>query len=214
MNMKHYMIALGSLALLVLPSCVVPSNYYGSSHSSLNTSISVLPHGYQTIYVGGSPYYYHGSTWYRRYNNRFIRSSRPSNYHGSIGRSTSYNRGLQRLPSGYNSVNISGSRYYQKGNSWYQRKGNQYYKTSRPTTASRYTKSSSRSQNRVTQSRQKQQSSFNRNQRIQKSPTNTSSSNTIRNSSVRQSSNRRFNNSSGGSSRNGSTSFRNRRNFN
>lgn len=132
MNMKYLTIILGSLSLLLLPSCVVPADYYGAP--SAHSSIRVLPAGYKTVYVSGSPYYYHNNYWYKPYNGRYIQSSRPRNYYGPIGRSSyNYNhQGLHRLPSGYTSTYISGSRYYHNGNSWYQRRGNQYYKTSRP----------------------------------------------------------------------------------
>ena len=133
MNLKFYTIVLSSLALIALPSCIVPSNFAHTSSPLLNTSIRVLPHGYRTVHVGGSPYYYAGNSWYRRNSYGYTRVSRPHNYYGSIGRSTGYSRGISRLPSGYRAVSYNGASYYTNGSSWYQRRGNQYYQGSRPT---------------------------------------------------------------------------------
>ncbi|MDC0087999.1 hypothetical protein OAI07_00495 [Akkermansiaceae bacterium] len=97
MNIKHSIIALGSFTLLVLPSCIAPNNTYAASRVSVGaSSYSTLPYGYQTVHVGGYPYYYYGNSWYRRNNGRYFRSSRPSNYNGSIGRSLSRSSSFNR----------------------------------------------------------------------------------------------------------------------
>ena len=151
MNMKYYIIALGSAALFALPSCVVPGDYYGApraSVSSVSTSIRVLPTGYRTVRVGSSPYYYHGNSWYRPYNRGYIRCARPSNYYGSIGRPVGYSSsGISHLPYGYRSTHIGGSRYYSNGNSYYQNRGNKYYKTSRPSSSTQFNSSRSPQRN-------------------------------------------------------------------
>ena len=87
----------GALLISALSSCVGPTHVYRDSapidtYQGANTykdSYSVLPVGYQTVWVSGAPYYFYGNSWYRRSNSRFIRSSRPIGYKGSIGRSFS-----------------------------------------------------------------------------------------------------------------------------
>ncbi len=135
---KTLLIALSTVILLALPSCVDPGyGYYGG------TSYSVLPYGYSTVHVSGVPYYYYGNSWYRRSSGRYIRCSRPHGYHGTIGRHSSRHHGtigrhssrhhgITRLPRGYRSHNIGGTRYYSHGNTWYRRSGNIYHVTPRP----------------------------------------------------------------------------------
>ena len=95
MMIKEQILYIGSSLLIsVLSSCVGPAHVYRDSaplethqgSNSYNYSYRVLPVGYQTVWIGGSPYYYYGNSWYRRSNSRFIRSSRPIGYKGSIGR--------------------------------------------------------------------------------------------------------------------------------
>lgn len=78
--------ALGILTLLLLPSCVDTGYYsYSGSYSTgyyPGSSLTTLPHGYTRVYVGGIPYYHHGSRWYRRSGGRYIACARPHNYHG------------------------------------------------------------------------------------------------------------------------------------
>jgi hypothetical protein len=135
---KILLIALSAVILLVLPSCVDPGyGYYGGSGYYGSSSYSALPYGYNTIHVSGIPYYYYGNSWYRRGSGRYIRCGRPHGYHGTIGRHSSYGRGINHLPRGYRSHNIGGSRYYSHGNTWYRRKGSNYHVTPRPKNAPR-----------------------------------------------------------------------------
>lgn len=144
--MKYCHIALSSLVLCLLSSCVVPPGYYGNGPSvrtsTVVTSLRVLPHGYRTIHVGGSPFYHHGNNWYKRHHNGYIRCDRPHNYHGSIGRHSSYHKpsyGHSRVS--YTPVYIGGTKYYRNGSSLYQRRGDRYYKTSYPRTVNHKYKS-------------------------------------------------------------------------
>ena len=135
MKFQLLLFALASLLPFALSSCHSGAYYstaQGSSHQGSSSYLTSLPFGYSTIYVSGSPFYYHNNYWYRRSNGRYYRTSRPSGYKGSLGRSSSYGH-LTRLPSGYRSHTISGSRYYSHGNIWYTHRSGKYYPVSRPT---------------------------------------------------------------------------------
>ena len=124
--------ALGALTLLLLSSCVDP-NYYGESVHYGSASYTTLPNGHNTVYVSGTPYYHHGSQWYRRSSGRYISCSRPHGYHGSIGHSGHHSsHGISRLPYGYRSVTVGSSSYYNHGSTWYRRSGSRYVTCQRP----------------------------------------------------------------------------------
>ncbi len=132
MKTPFLLTALGALTLLLLSSCVDPGYYGGSAHYS-SASYTTLPHGYNTVYVSGTPYYHHGSQWYRRSSGRYINCSRPHGYHGSIGHSrhqSSY--GISHLPYGYRSVTVGSSNYYNHGSTWYRKSGSRYVTCQRP----------------------------------------------------------------------------------
>ena len=107
MNVKT--ILMSSIALLILPSCVDPGYYAGSSYRSGSSSYSSLPYGYRTVNVGSNPYYYSGNSWYTRNNGRYTSCARPHGYNGSIGRHSSYSSNRyntsssHRYPSNYGS---------------------------------------------------------------------------------------------------------------
>jgi len=137
MKTSLLLVALCTLVLLLLPSCVDPNYYGSSSYGSIHygsSSYSALPYGYNTVHVSGVPYYYYGNRWYRRSSGRYISCSRPHGYQGSIGHSSQhYNHGISRLPYGYRSVSVGNSRYYNHGSTWYRKSGNRYVTCQRPT---------------------------------------------------------------------------------
>ena len=125
MNNAFLTSILTALGILSLSSCVDPNYYEGSYGSSSSTIFTTLPHGYSTIYVSGSPYYYYGSTWYRRSGNHYVHCSRPHGYHGNVGRPHHYN-GISSLPYGYRTTYVGGNRYYNHGSTWYRKSGSRY----------------------------------------------------------------------------------------
>lgn len=133
MKNKFISLLICSFAILSVSSCVVPDGGFGN-YSSL--SLSVLPTGYRTVYVGGNPYYYVSNSWYRRSNGRYIGCPRPYGYSGSIGSSYNgrygSNYGLTRLPSGYRTVTYGGQIFYNNGSSWYNRNSGRYHQCSAP----------------------------------------------------------------------------------
>lgn len=131
MKIPSALITLSAVALLLLPSCVVPEHYAGSGYYT-DTSLSTLPCGYRTVHVSGVPYYYYENNWYRRSGDRYINCSRPYGYKGSIGRHYHNNHEVTRLPYGYRTTIISGTRYYNHGNNWYRRSGNRYASCPKP----------------------------------------------------------------------------------
>ena len=131
MNNTFLTTILTALGLLTLSSCVDPYYYEGGYSSSSSAIFTTLPHGYTTIYVGGNPYYYHGSRWYRRSGSHYIHCSRPHGYHGSIGRPHHYS-GISRLPYGYRTTYVGGHRYYNHGSTWYRKSGSRYVSCAKP----------------------------------------------------------------------------------
>jgi hypothetical protein len=125
------------LAIISIPSCVNPD---GSLAGYTNVSLNVLPSGYQTVYVSGSPYYYVRNTWYRRAHNGYVSCPRPHGYRGSLGAGyyggygdhSDSDYGLTHLPYGYQTVSYGSQIYYNNGNSWYRRNGGRYHVCSEP----------------------------------------------------------------------------------
>lgn len=131
MNHPLLHIALGMIAAVLLSSCVDP-NYYGGSYGYVgSSSYSTLPYGYQTVYVSGTPYYYHGKSWYRYHGGRYVVCPRPYGYHGSIGH-THHHGTISRLPYGCRKVVVHGRPYYNHGNHWYRKSGSRYVTCSKP----------------------------------------------------------------------------------
>ena len=71
--------------------------------------LNVLPFGYSSIYVGGSPYYYNDGVYYRSYNNSSYEVVAPP-----------LNATVSRLPSNATVTVIDGQKYYQVGGTFYQ----------------------------------------------------------------------------------------------
>ncbi|MCP5537769.1 MAG: hypothetical protein H7A51_16235 [Akkermansiaceae bacterium] len=72
-------LAIAALMMTSLPSCgpaIIPPPV---PHPP-GVGLRVLPYGYRTVYVGGVPYYYNGSHWYRRSHGRYISCPRPRGY--------------------------------------------------------------------------------------------------------------------------------------
>ena len=131
MNNAFLTTVLTALGILSLSSCVDPTYYEGGYRSSGSATFTTLPHGYSTIYVSGNPYYYHGSRWYRRSGSHYINCSRPHGYHGNIGSPHHYS-GISRLPYGYRTTYVGGSRYYNHGSTWYRKSGSRYVSCAKP----------------------------------------------------------------------------------
>ena len=131
MNKVFLTTVLTALGILSLSSCVDPTYYEGGYRSSSSATFTTLPYGYSTIYVSGNPYYYHGSRWYRRSGSHYIHCSRPHGYHGNIGRPHHYS-GVSRLPYGYRTTYVGGSRYYNHGSTWYRKSGSRYVSCAKP----------------------------------------------------------------------------------
>lgn len=134
--MKHSfpLLLFAALGVFLLSSCVDPNYYHtGNTRTSYSTSatFTTLPHGYRTIYVSGTPYYYCGTRWYRRSGSHYVTCARPYGYYGTIGRSHHYH-GLSRLPYGCRTTYVGGHRYYTHGNTWYRKSGSRYVTCSKP----------------------------------------------------------------------------------
>jgi len=81
----------------------VSRSYYGSfTNYSYN-----LPYGYRTVHHHGSPYYYHGGSWYRPYGARFAIVAPP------------YGIGVSVLPPFYSTLWYGGSPYYYADSVYY-----------------------------------------------------------------------------------------------
>lgn len=131
--MKHRILlpVLTALLVLCLSSCVDPYYYDDNTTLSVSASYTTLPHGYQTVYVSGIPYYYCGSRWYRRSGSHYIVCSRPYGYYGHIGRPY-HHHSIQRLPYGCRTTYVGGHRYYTHNNKWYRKSGSGYVACAKP----------------------------------------------------------------------------------
>ncbi len=72
-------ISLSALTMMLMPACA-PAVIGPPIPRPPGVGLSVLPYGYRTVHVGGVPYYYNGSRWYRRSHGRYIGCSRPRGY--------------------------------------------------------------------------------------------------------------------------------------
>lgn len=60
-------------------TCARPYGYYGTiGRTHHYQSVSRLPYGYRSTYVGGHRYYTHRNTWYRKSGSRYVTCSKPS----------------------------------------------------------------------------------------------------------------------------------------
>ena len=66
-----------------------------------------LPYGYRTVHHHGSPYYYHGGSWYRPYGPRYVVVAPP------------FGIGIGVLPPFYSTVWFGGSPYYYADSTYY-----------------------------------------------------------------------------------------------
>lgn len=150
-----------SLAIgMTLSSCVVPSDGYGSSTTTVTTyqpgrKINSLPGGYRSETISGTTYYYHDGSYYRRQSDGYVvvEAPRSSRYYSDYERryrsdyrdqrgSRYYRdsrdprnesvRVVTRLPDGYRVVTRGGTQYYQAGDQYYRRDGDRYIVVSQP----------------------------------------------------------------------------------
>ena len=62
-------------------TCPRPLGYHGSLGKHHHySSISRLPYGCRTTYVGGHRYYHHGNTWYRKSGSGYVTCPKPSGH--------------------------------------------------------------------------------------------------------------------------------------
>ena len=157
MKTKSTILILASgLTIGMLSSCVSPYDSYGgasvttTSYHQPGYRINSLPRGHRSEVISGSNYYYHDGAYYRRDSSGYVvveapRSSRYyseyNRHRGSGNYRTSGNhrgqrhdsvRTINRLPTGYRTVNHGGTRYYTTGDTYYQRQGSSYIVVSRP----------------------------------------------------------------------------------
>jgi hypothetical protein len=85
-------------------------SYFQVVAPPIGISIGLLPPGYRSIYVGGSPYYYYGGTYYRP-------GKKPNTYDvvdAPIGAS------IPELPQDAKVVVINGQKYYEQDGTYYK----------------------------------------------------------------------------------------------
>ncbi len=88
-------------------------SHYGSysnyryNYPARGYSTYAMPMGYRTSYYGGSPYYYHGGSWYRPYGPRYVVVAPP------------FGIGIGVLPPFYTTLWYGGSPYYYADNTYY-----------------------------------------------------------------------------------------------
>jgi hypothetical protein len=80
---------------------------YGYSYPSRGYATYNLPYGYRTVHHHGSPYYYHGGSWYRPYGPRFVVVAPP------------FGIGVSVLPPYYSTLWYGGSPYYYADSTYY-----------------------------------------------------------------------------------------------
>jgi hypothetical protein len=80
---------------------------YSYNYPARGYSTYAMPRGYYTSYYGGSPYYYHGGSWYRPYGPRYVVVAPP------------FGIGISVLPPFYSTLWYGGSPYYYADNTYY-----------------------------------------------------------------------------------------------
>ena len=80
---------------------------YGYSYPARGYAAYQLPYGYHTVHHHGSPYYYHGGSWYRPYGPRYVVVAPP------------FGIGISVLPPYYSTVWFGGSPYYYADDTYY-----------------------------------------------------------------------------------------------
>ena len=82
-------------------------NNYSYNYPTRGYATHRLPYGYRTVHHHGSPYYYHGGSWYRPYGARFVVVAPP------------YGIGVGVLPPYYSTLWYGGSPYYYADSTYY-----------------------------------------------------------------------------------------------
>ena len=143
---KTILLTGGAAALFSLSSCVAP---YDTGVSTTVTTyrpgytVNTLPSGYRTESISGSNYYYYNGAYYQRRNNSYVvveapRRSRYYNEYTQYGNTTVHNHPdgsshvIERLPSGYQTVDYRGTPYYRYQDRYYRRQGSGYVTVASP----------------------------------------------------------------------------------
>jgi hypothetical protein len=80
---------------------------YSYNYPARGYSTYAMPHGYHTSYYRGSPYYYHGGSWYRPYGPQYVVVAPP------------FGIGVSVLPPFYSTLWYGGSPYYYADSTYY-----------------------------------------------------------------------------------------------
>ncbi|MEP2776197.1 MAG: DUF6515 family protein [Luteolibacter sp.] len=146
MNTTHkpLLLVAGIATSFALSSCVVP---YESS-TTVRTydpgyTVTSLPSGYRTEVISGTNYYYYNGNYYRRDSRGYVvveapRRSRYYDEYTRYGNTTVHNHRdgsshvVDRLPSGYTTVEHRGQRYYRANDRYYRRQGSSYIVVASP----------------------------------------------------------------------------------
>ena len=100
-------------------TCARPYGYYGTiGRTHHYQSVSRLPYGYRSTYVGGHRYYTHRNTWYRKSGSRYVTCSKPSSpqsdrhkSHNRTSKHTDYHKKADSKKSHYKKSNYKKSNY-------------------------------------------------------------------------------------------------------
>ena len=100
-------------------TCARPYGYYGTiGRTHHYQSVSRLPYGYRSTYVGGHRYYTHRNTWYRKSGSRYVTCSKPSSpqsdrhkSHNRTSKHTDYHKKADSKKSHYKKSNYKKPNY-------------------------------------------------------------------------------------------------------
>jgi hypothetical protein len=100
-------------------TCARPYGYYGTiGRTHHYQSVSRLPYGYRSTYVGGHRYYTHRNTWYRKSGSRYVTCSKPSSpqsdrhkSHNRTSKHTDYHKKADSKKSHYKKSNYKKSHH-------------------------------------------------------------------------------------------------------
>ena len=145
---KRILLTVGLAGGLVLSSCVSPYDTGVTTSTEVTTyrpgyTTRTLPGGYRSETIAGSNYYYHNGAYYQRRADNYVvvqapRRSQYYNEYTQYGNRTVINRAdgstqvINRLPSGYTTVDYQGEPYYRHQNSYYRRQGSGYVTVASP----------------------------------------------------------------------------------
>ena len=147
--MKAILLTAGLAAGFSLSSCVSPYDTGPRTSTTTTTTYrpgyttSTLPGGYRSETIGGTSYYYHNGAYYQRRNDSYVvveapRRSRYYDEYTTYGNTTVHNHAdgsshvIERLPSGYTTVDYRGQPYYRHQNQYYRRQGSGYVTVANP----------------------------------------------------------------------------------